>query len=51
MNKVNDFAWFELDRGLPIKLMNQCELNFDDHIQSLLKKYYSRSTGAQKFNS
>lgn len=43
MNEVNDFAVFELDPELTIKLMTQCGLNFDDHIQSLLKKYYSKN--------
>ena len=41
VNKVSDFALFELNSDLTIKLMTQCGLNFDDHIQSLLKKYYS----------
>ncbi|HEY5367875.1 MAG TPA: hypothetical protein VIJ75_02695 [Hanamia sp.] len=41
VNEVNDFALFELDASLTLKLMKECGLSFDDHIQSLLKKYYS----------
>lgn len=43
VNDVNDFALFELDSSLTIKLMAKCGLSFDDHIQSLLKKYYSKN--------
>ena len=41
--EANDFALFELNTGLTLQLMKECGLSFDDHIQSLLKKYYSRN--------
>jgi nucleoside-diphosphate-sugar epimerase len=41
VNELNDFALFELNTSLSLQLIKECELNFDDHIQSLLKKYYS----------
>ena len=41
--EVNDFALFKLDTRLTLQLMKECGLSFDDHIQSLLKKYYSRN--------
>ncbi|CAN5338795.1 hypothetical protein BH11BAC5_BH11BAC5_30190 [soil metagenome] len=37
----SDFALFELDTTLSKQLLEMGELNFDDHIESLLKKYYS----------
>jgi len=43
VNEVNDFALFELNPHLTLELMTLCGLSFDDHIQSLLKKYYSKN--------
>lgn len=40
VNGINEFALFELNPDLTLELMNQSGLSFNDHIQSLLKKYY-----------
>lgn len=40
---ANDFALFELNTELSLELMIKGGLNFDDHIQTLLKKHYSGS--------
>jgi hypothetical protein len=44
----NDFAFFDLNPGLSIELMEKSSVHFNDHITELLKKYYS---GKSKFNS
>jgi hypothetical protein len=36
----NDFAFFELNPKLTLQLLAQSCLTFDDHIQTLLRKYY-----------
>lgn len=38
---ANDFAHFELNKELTEKLMKIGGLNFEDHIENLLRKYYS----------
>lgn len=40
-NVKNDFALFELNPNLSLELMKIGGLSFDDHIQKLLRKYYS----------
>jgi nucleoside-diphosphate-sugar epimerase len=36
----NDFAFFEVNPQLTLQLLSQSGLTFDDHIQTLLRKYY-----------
>lgn len=43
INSETDFALFELDTDLSKQLMKIGNLNFENHIESLLKKYYNRT--------